>query len=78
MNNIAEFPKPVKCHNCEHSYVGTVCALCGEERPAYTAMKRITARAHHGIEPLRNPDACIYFPNSLCGCGGRGTCLEVA
>lgn len=76
--NILPFPRPQHCHQCDHSYVGAVCPLCKTERPAYTAMKRITARAHHGIPPLRSPERCRYFPNSICGCEGRGTCLPAA
>lgn len=38
-------PVPQPCHNCEHPYAGIACPLCKEERPAYTALKKITAQA---------------------------------
>lgn len=78
MSNVAQFPKPVKCHNCEHSFVGTVCALCGAERPSYTALKNITARIRAGAQPVGALPACRYFPKSLCDCGLRGQCLPAA
>jgi hypothetical protein len=78
MSRVAQFPIPQSCHACDNKFAGSVCPLCKTERPTYTAMKRITARAHHGVQPLRNPNACRYFTNAICGCGGRGTCLDVA
>lgn len=35
-------PKPQACHECGHAYVGAVCPICKEERPAYAALKKIT------------------------------------
>ena len=71
-------PIPQACHNCGHQYAGAVCNVCKEERPAYTMLKRATQRASIGAQPLRDPQACPYFPKSICGCKGRGTCLEAA
>lgn len=71
-------PMPVSCHNCEHKFAGAVCPVCKEERPAYTALKRITAKTHRGVQPLRDPKACKYDHKTLCGCEGRGHCLEAA
>lgn len=71
-------PQAQPCHQCEHRYAGSVCPICKTERPAYTALKRITARAHHGVAALREPTACRYFPNAICGCGQTGTCLDAA
>jgi hypothetical protein len=71
-------PVPQKCHACENVFAGAVCPICKAERPAYTAMKRITALAHHGVQPLRDPKFCRYFPAQICGCGGTGNCLEAA
>lgn len=65
-------PIPQPCHECGHRYAGIVCPLCKEERPAWTAMKNITAKQQ---APL---PWCRYFPNSLCSCGLRGTCLPAA
>lgn len=73
MSAVVFFPKPQACHHCEHKYVGAVCPICKTERPAYAALKRITAAAHHGVSALRDPKSCRYFPESICGCGGRGT-----
>lgn len=70
--------RPVQCHNCEHAYVGTVCNLCGAERPAYTALKNMTARQRAGVQPLNDPKFCKYDPKTICGCDGRGHCLEAA
>jgi hypothetical protein len=78
MNNVAQFPRPQPCHHCDQPYAGAVCPICKEERPAFTALKRITAKAHHGVAPLREASRCHYFPDSICGCGGRGTCLPAA
>jgi hypothetical protein len=72
------FPEPVKCHACEHRYVGAVCPICKAERPAYTALKAESQRARPLATPLRNPQACRYFPKSICGCDQRGLCLEPA
>lgn len=80
MSRVAQFPRPQKCsvNGCENVFTGSVCNLCKEERPAFTALKRITAKAHHGVPALRDPQACKYFPKSICGCDGRYTCLESA
>jgi hypothetical protein len=37
-------PKPTRCHECGHEAAVSVCALCGTERPAYTALKNITSK----------------------------------
>lgn len=34
-------PKRIACHACDHPYAGAVCPLCKEERPVYTALKRL-------------------------------------
>jgi hypothetical protein len=79
VSNVAQFPKPVKCSNCEHAFVGTVCPLCKEERPSYTALKNITARARAGVQPITKPlPPCRYRLAALCDCGLRGLCLEPA
>jgi hypothetical protein len=75
---VVKFPTPQACHHCEHKYAGAVCPICKEERPAYTALKRISQRAHHGVQPLRDAKACRYFPKTICGCDGRFTCLPAA
>jgi hypothetical protein len=76
--NLLAFPKPQPCHACEHKFVGAVCPTCKTERPSFTALKNMTAREHRGVQPVRSPAACKYYPDSLCGCGQRGTCLEAA
>lgn len=40
-----EAPKPTTCHQCGSVAAETVCHLCGTERPAFTALKNITAKA---------------------------------
>lgn len=40
-----EAPKPTTCHQCGTVAAETVCHLCGAERPAFTALKNITARS---------------------------------
>lgn len=75
---IAARPMPVACHACENKFAGAVCPICKTERAAYTALKRITAKAHHGVAPLRDPQACQYDPKTICGCNHRGFCLEAA
>lgn len=37
-------PQPVACHHCTHLYAGAVCPICKEERPAYTALKKLSER----------------------------------
>jgi hypothetical protein len=79
VSNVAQFPKPVKCSNCEYAFVGTVCPLCSTERAAYTALKNITARASAGVQPITKPlPPCRYRQASLCDCGLRGLCIEIA
>ena len=71
-------PEPQACHSCGHKYVGAICNVCKEERPAYTALKRMSQRKREGVQPVSEPQACRYYPKSICGCEGRGTCLEAA
>lgn len=40
----AAAPIPQPCHKCTHLFAGAVCNLCGEERPAYTALKAMTRK----------------------------------
>ncbi len=63
-------PKPQPCHACETKYAGAVCPTCKEERPAYTALKAMSARL-----PLTD---CHYYHGQQCNCGGRGVCLPAA
>jgi len=35
-------PEPQPCHACDAKFAGSHCPICGEERPAYTALKRMT------------------------------------
>lgn len=58
------------CHSCEMKYAGAVCPACKTERPAYTALKAMTARL-----PLTE---CSYYHGQPCNCGGRGVCLPAA
>jgi len=62
--------QPQPCHACDAQYVGSHCPTCGAERPAYTALKNITARL-----PLTE---CHYYHGQPCNCGGRGVCLPAA
>jgi hypothetical protein len=41
LNNL---PQPTVCHHCGHVAAVCVCPLCGTERPAYTALKNMTAK----------------------------------
>jgi hypothetical protein len=41
-------PIPQSCHACDHLYAGIICPLCKEERPAYTAVKRMTEKEKPG------------------------------
>lgn len=41
--NPRDLPQPQACHQCTHLYVGAVCPVCKTERPAYTALKNMTA-----------------------------------
>jgi hypothetical protein len=50
MSSNAPIPQP--CHVCEHPYAGTVCPICKEERPAYTAVKKMTEK-HESLDLLR-------------------------
>lgn len=68
-------PAPQACHNCNAMYAGIACPICKEERPAYAALKRITARENEQRAPY---PPCRYQPASLCSCGQRGLCLEPA
>jgi hypothetical protein len=36
-------PIPQPCHECSTLFAGCVCPICKEERPAYTALKRMAA-----------------------------------
>lgn len=76
--NTVPFPAPQACHACTHKYVGSRCPICAEERPAFTALKNLTRRQPVGAQPMRDPSACRYFPNALCGCEQRGLCLDAA
>lgn len=70
-------PQPTKCHACGTVAAEAICHACKTERPAYTALKNLTAR-ERGVQPLAAPKPCRYFPKSLCGCDGRGQCIEPA
>jgi hypothetical protein len=71
-------PRPQPCHACGHPFAGAVCPLCKEDRPAYTALKRLSERAP-GEQPVPQPlPPCRYAPKALCNCGGRGLCLPAA
>lgn len=63
-------PEPQPCHACETKYAGAVCPICKTERPAYTALKAMSARL-----PLTE---CSYYHGQPCNCGGRGACLPAA
>lgn len=43
-------PIPQPCHQCGHPYAGTVCPLCKEERPAWTAIKNLTNQKEKRME----------------------------
>jgi hypothetical protein len=45
-------PVPQPCHKCEAVYAGSHCPLCKEERPAFTALKNITAQQHKPVVDL--------------------------
>lgn len=73
-------PAPTMCHACGVFAVAVVCPNCSIERPAYAAMKNITAKERaareRGAQPLSFPlPPCSYYPNSLCDCGLRGCCV---
>jgi hypothetical protein len=76
VNNVAEFPRPQACHHCDQPYVGAICPICKEERPAYTALKAMSAKP--GVQPVSVLPACRYYPKALCNCELRGTCLDAA
>jgi hypothetical protein len=65
-------PSPQACHNCGHAYAGAVCPICKEDRPAYTALKALSAKLRAAL-----PE-CRYYPDRNCECGARGECLPVA
>ena len=67
-----EAPVPQPCHACGVKYAGIACPTCKEERPAWIAVKNMTA-ARHAPAPL---PICRYEPKALCGCDLRGECLE--
>lgn len=71
-------PQPQACHACDAKFAGSHCPICKEPRPAYTALKNMTRRAHHGVTPLRDPKSCKYDPKTICGCEHRGFCLDAA
>ena len=70
MTQAAPIPQP--CHACGHHYAGAVCPICKTDRPAFTAIKAMSARA---AAPAALPP-CRYEPKALCGCDLRGECLE--
>lgn len=37
--------KPQPCHNCEQPHSAIRCPFCGEERPAYTALVKMSRAA---------------------------------
>lgn len=65
-------PIPQPCHECGTKYAGIQCPTCKTERPAWTAIKAMTATRAAPLPP------CRYEPKALCGCAGRGLCLEAA
>lgn len=65
-------PKPQPCHACGVEYAGIACPHCKEERPAFNAMKNISAQPPAPLQP------CRYYPGEACGCGQRGACLPAA
>lgn len=71
----APTPQPTRCHACGATGAEAVCHCCATERPAYTALKNITAKAK-AARPVPTYPPCRYAPASLCGCGERGICLE--
>jgi hypothetical protein len=73
--NVLDFPRPQPCHHCDQPYVGAICPICKEERPAYTALKRITAKAHHGVRRCAMPPLPL-LPRFDLRLRRRGTCLR--
>lgn len=69
-------PVPFPCHSCGHQYAGTSCPVCKVDRPAFTALKRITAAAAAPAAQVAPLPPCRYEPRALCGCGLAGLCLE--
>lgn len=69
-------PIPQSCHECGHKHAAVLCPLCGTERPAYAAVKAMSAPARPKLPAPLPP--CRYAPASLCACELRGECLEVA
>lgn len=61
---------PQKCHACEVIFAGTNCPGCGAERPAFTALKKISAEA--------SAPRCRIYITKRCDCGQRALCLEAA
>lgn len=39
----AKPPEPQPCHECGTKYAGIACPICKTERPAWVALKNITA-----------------------------------
>lgn len=68
-------PEPQPCHACEAKYAGAVCPICKTERPAFTALKRITEERTRTPEQLAE---CRYYHGQPCNCDGRGVCLPAA
>lgn len=71
---------PQACHACDTKFTGSHCPVCKEARPLYTALKNEAARRRAGgVQPIAKPlQPCRYKPASLCDCGQRGDCVEVA
>jgi hypothetical protein len=65
-------PRETQCHKCYRIAAEAICSLCNTERPAYTALKAISAK----LGPITA--TCRYYPKDRCECGERGECLSVA
>lgn len=73
-----EQPQPTTCQACGARGAEFICHCCSTERPAYTALKNMTARVR-GLQPVKQTlPPCRYEPSALCDCGQRGTCLPAA
>ena len=69
-------PRETPCEHCRtYRFAGTHCPRCKEPRSTYIAAKRICAQPRPITAP---PPFCRYFPQNLCDCGLRGTCVEAA
>lgn len=68
-------PKPTTCHVCGVTRAQAICSNCGTERPAYTAVKRLSETFRAAVAPR-----CHYDKDQPClaGCNGRGVCLPAA